>query len=137
MPYKMKDPGVTLKLGGEAKEGSAVYDKVSLSFDNVGLTPKDRYTAFINRSTHMMDRWEFVLQGQKPPAVPFVWKNWQRYGKVMLSDDKVNTKDGTRIYFPVLDAPATVGDAVFTSPETRPRSEGGRNPAVEAHLGFP
>jgi hypothetical protein len=117
MPYKMKDPGVTLKLAGEAKEGNATYDKVSLTFDSVGLTPKDHYTAYINRGTHMMDKWEFVLQGEKPPAVPFVWKNWQRYGKVMLSNDKVSLKDGTRIYFPVLDAPATVADAVFTSPE--------------------
>ena len=117
MPYKMKDPGVTLKLDGEAKEGAATYDKVSLSFDGVGLTPKDHYTAYINRGTHMMDKWEFVLQGQKPPAVPFLWKNWQRYGKVMLSNDKVSPKDGTRIHFPVLDAPATVADTVFTSPE--------------------
>jgi hypothetical protein len=117
MPYKMKDPGVTLKLDGEAKEGTVTYDRVSLSFDSVGLTPRDHYTAYINRGTHMMDKWEFVLEGEKPPAVPFMWKNWQRYGKVMLSNDKVNTKDGTRIYFPVLDAPAAVTDAVFTSPE--------------------
>lgn len=117
MPYKLKDPGVTLKLDGEAKEGSATYDKLFVTFDSVGLTPKDHYTAFINRSTHLMDKWEFVLQGEKPPAVPFVWKNWQRYGKVMLSNDKVSPKDGTRIYFPVLDAPAAVADSVFSSPE--------------------
>jgi hypothetical protein len=116
MPYKMKDAGVTLKLAGEAKEGGATYDKLQLSFEGVGLTPKDRYWAYVNRDTHMMDKWEFVLQGQKPPAVPFAWKNWQRYGKVMLSNDKVSPKDGTRIFFPVLDAPASVPDAVFTSP---------------------
>ena len=34
-----------------------------------------------------------------------------------LSNDKVSPKDGTRIYFPLLDAPATIADAVFTSPE--------------------
>jgi hypothetical protein len=116
MPYKMRDPGVTLKLAGEAKEGGATYDKVQLSFEGVGLTPKDRYWAYVNRGTHLMDKWEFVLQGQKPPAVPFAWKNWQRYGNVMLSNDKVSPKDGTRIFFPVLDAPASVPDAVFTSP---------------------
>jgi hypothetical protein len=116
MPYKMKDPGVTLALAGEAKEGGATYDKLHLSFQGVGLTPKDQYWAYVNRDTHMMDKWEFVLQGQKSPAVPFAWKNWQRYGKVMLSNDKVSPKDGTRIFFPVLDAPASVPDGVFTSP---------------------
>jgi hypothetical protein len=116
MPYKMRDPGVTLALAGEAKEGGATYDKVHLTFQDVGLTPKDQYWAYVNRDTHLMDKWEFVLQGQKPPAVPWAWKNWQRYGKVMLSNDKVSPKDGTRIFFPVLDAPASVPDAVFTSP---------------------
>jgi hypothetical protein len=116
MPYKMKDPGVTLKLAGETKDGAATYDKVLLTFDNVGLTPGDKYWAHINRGTHIMDKWEFVLQGKQPPPAAFAWKNWQRHGKILLSDDKVNLKDGTRIFFPVLDAPATVPDTVFTSP---------------------
>jgi len=114
MPYKMRDPGVSLKLEGEAKEGDTTYDKVLLTFANVGLTPNDRYWAYVNRGTHLMDKWEFVLQGQKPPAVPFAWKNWQRHGKILLSTDKVNLRDGTRIFFPVLDVPTTIADAVFT-----------------------
>ena len=116
MPYKMRDPGVILRMDGEAKEGGATYDRVSLTFEGVGLTPKDHYTAFINRSTHLMDRWEFVLQGEKPPPVPFDWRNWRRYGKVMLSNEKVSPRDGTRIYFPVLDAPSSVTDSTFSSP---------------------
>jgi hypothetical protein len=116
MPYKMRDPGVTLKLAGEAKEGGAVYDKLALSFDHVGLTPGDRYWAWINRETHLMDRWEFVLEGKQPPPVPFAWKNWKRCGRMLLSDEKVNLKDGTRIYFPVLEVPAALADSVFTTP---------------------
>jgi hypothetical protein len=34
----------------------------------------------------------------------------------MLADDRVNTKDGTRIYFPVLETPQAVPEAVFTRP---------------------
>ena len=115
MPYKMKDPGVHLALDGQASEGKVTYDKVLLTFDNVGLTPKDRYWAWINRDTHLMDKWEFLLQGAKPPAEPFLWKNWQRHGKVLLSDEKVSPKNGTRIYFPVLETPSGVPDSVFAS----------------------
>ena len=41
MPYKMKDPGVILTSAGEEKGANGVlYDKVKLTFDNVGLTPR-------------------------------------------------------------------------------------------------
>src|SRR5262249_43293849 len=59
MPYKMKDPGVHLKYDGEATEEGKTYDKVQLTFDDVGLTPKDRYWAFVDRKTHRMDKWQY------------------------------------------------------------------------------
>src|SRR5262245_2525964 len=116
MPYKMKDPGVTLALAGEEKKGGETWDKVKLTFDNVGLTPKDKYWAYVNRKTGLVDRWDYVLKGENKPPTTFMWKNWQKHGKVMLADDRVNTAEGTRIYFPVLETPETVADAVFTKP---------------------
>ncbi len=44
---------------------------------------------------------------------PFEWKGWKSYGKIQLADDRVSPKDGTRIYFPVLEVPASVPDATF------------------------
>jgi hypothetical protein len=116
MPYKMKDPGVSLAMAGEEKKDGEAWDKVRLSFDNVGLTPKDRYWAYVNRKTGLVDRWDYVLKGEDKPPTSFMWKNWQKHGKVMLADDRVNTKDGTRIYFPVLETPGTVAETVFTKP---------------------
>jgi hypothetical protein len=116
MPYKLKDPGVTLTLAGEEKKGGEAWDKVRLTFDNVGLTPKDKYWAYVNRKTGLVDRWDYVLKGEDKPPTTFMWKNWQKHGKVMLADDRVNTADGTRIYFPVLDTPEKVADEVFTKP---------------------
>ena len=37
MPYKMKDPGVALALDGEETKGGETWDKLRLTFDNVGL----------------------------------------------------------------------------------------------------
>jgi hypothetical protein len=116
MPYKMKDPGVVLAMAGEEKKGDEAWDKVRLSFENVGLTPKDQYWAYVNRKTGLVDRWDFVLNGEKKPPTPFEWKNWKKMGAIMLADDRVSPKDGTRIYFPVLSVPDNVPDSVFTTP---------------------
>jgi hypothetical protein len=115
MPYKMKDPGVIVAYdGAETKDGDT-WDKVRLTFDNVGLTPKDKYWAFVNRKTGLVDRWDFVLNGENKPPSSFAWKNWKSYGKVTLADDRVSP-DGTRIYFPVLETPESVPAATFTTP---------------------
>ena len=122
MPYKLKDPGVVLKLEGEVKgkdkDKDTAWDKLALSFDKVGLTPKDRYWAYVNRTTHLVDRWEYILQDENPKGPPsrFDWNNWQRYGKLMLSPEKVNAKDKEKIYFPNLVVLEAMPDAVFTSP---------------------
>ncbi len=116
MPYKLRDPGVRLRLEGEAKVGDAACDKLALSFDGVGLTPKDRYWAFVNRTTHLVERWEYILQDEKGPATRWDWKGWTAYGKVQLAAERVNEKAKRRILFPVLDLPASMADAVFTQP---------------------
>ena len=87
-----------------------------MTFDGVGLTPKDKYWVFVNRKTNLVDRWEFVLKGTDTPPVPWDWSGWKAFGPIQLADDRVNPKDGTRIHFPVLDVPEAVPDAVFTEP---------------------
>ncbi len=95
--------------------GGDTWDKVRLTFDSVGLTPKDKYWVFVNRKTGLVDRWDFVLKGEAKPPSSFAWKNWKAYGKVMLADDRVSP-DGTRIYFPVLETPESVPSTTFTTP---------------------
>jgi hypothetical protein len=116
MPYKMKDPGVVLALDGEEKSAEGEWDKVRLSFEGVGLTPKDRYWAYVNRKTGLVDRWDYILQDEKGPAATFTWKGWKKYGNVLLADDRVSPKDGTRIYFPLIEVPASVPESAFTTP---------------------
>jgi len=112
MPYKMRDPGVVLTLAGRETKGG-LWDKVLLTFEGVGLTPKDRYWVYVNAKTGLVDKWEFVLKGEKTPPVPFEWKGWRGYGAIQLADDRTNPKDGTRIHFPVLEVPATLPDQAF------------------------
>ncbi len=113
MPYKLKDAGVTLRWDGERRDASGAWDKLLLIFDNVGLTPKDKYWAHVNRATHLVDRWEFVLNGEQGEPSVFDWKGWRDYGRIKLAPERVNPKDGTRIRFPVLAAPAGVPPETF------------------------
>jgi hypothetical protein len=111
---------VSLALDGAEKNEKGEWDKLRLTFESVGLTPKDKYWAYVNKATHLVDRWDFVLKGEDKPPTPFDWKGWKSYGRIKLADDRVNPQDGTRIFFPVLDAPASLPDEVFNPPAAAP-----------------
>lgn len=83
MPYKLRDPGVILKYDGEAKDTArtgAVYDRLALAFEKVGMTPGDRYWVYVNRANHRVEKWEHLLEGAQPPPVPWSWEGWEKRG---------------------------------------------------------
>lgn len=89
-PWKIFDPGVSLEYTGQVKDGDGhTCDQIKLSFDNVGLTPKDIYWMDVDQTTHLMYQWEFVLGGAKEAPTVVTWKNWGKFGPIMLSTDKV------------------------------------------------
>ncbi len=120
MPYKLRDPGVILTYAGEDASEGGSWDKLHLAFDKVGLTPRDQYWVWVNRTSRLVDRWDFVLKGEKTPPTTFLWRDWRKVGHVMLAAERVNAKDNRTISFPVLEAPAAVPDEAFTSPTPAP-----------------
>jgi hypothetical protein len=124
MPYKMKDPGVQLTYAGESTEGGTTYDRVLLSFDDVGLTPGDRYWAYINRETGLMERWSYILEDDPPdgPSTAWEWRGWQRRGRLLLSPEKVLIGKGPsyRILHPVLETYDVLPEDYFTLPVALP-----------------
>jgi len=124
MPYKMKDPGVRLKYAGEKTIAGADYDLVELTFEEVGLTPRDRYWAHVNRVTHLMDRWSYILQDDPPGSEPTVWdwKGWARRGRILLSPEKVSERKGAtvKILHPIMEVYDSLPDAYFASPAPLP-----------------
>jgi hypothetical protein len=113
MPYKLEDPGVALTLDGQAKGDGQTWDKLLLTFDGVGLTPKDKYWAYVNRDTRLVDRWEFVLGGERKPPTRFDWTGWTRHGAILLAPERRDPVGGTRIHFPVLAVPPSLPDEAF------------------------
>jgi len=94
MPYKLRDPGVTLKYEGEAREGGVRYDKLALTFEDVGDTPGDRYWVLVSRANHRIERWEMVLQGDQPPPAAYTWEGWEQHDGLWFPtahrQDKIN-----------------------------------------------
>jgi len=80
MPYKLRDPGVTLKYAGDTTFAGRTYDRVALSFENVGDTPGDRYWIFVNRASHRIEQWNMLLQGDTPPPNPVTLEGWEQHG---------------------------------------------------------
>jgi len=123
MPWKLKDPGVKLEYVSETTLDGQKYDLVHLSFASVGLTPGDHYWAYINRRTHLMDRWAYFLQDFEgrpalDKATAWEWRDWGMVGRIRLAREKVQVEGKARIHFPVLSSPRDVDDSVFESRKT-------------------
>lgn len=121
MPWKMDDPKVMLTLVGPTTLDGQDYDLLHLAFDHVGLTPGDQYWAYVNRKTHLMDRWAYFLEDEKgvaslDSATAWAWSDWVKTGNVLLSRDRRKVgPEGGRIHFPVCEVLAKVDDHVFDS----------------------
>lgn len=121
MPFKLRDPGVNLKYARAQKTTDGrQYDVIQVSFDaGVGITPGDRYWVYVNRGTHLVDRWEMLLQGQKPPPGSATWEGWTRIGPVKLATMHRFQDKAVQIRFENLEAPPTMDEAVFKNARLR------------------
>jgi hypothetical protein len=119
MPYKLRDPGVHLAYDGEEEIDGVVFDKLLLTFDGVGLTPGDRYWAFIRRDSGLMERWAYHLQDWEADKEPthWQWLDWQPYGGIKLSPRRVNVGDGSERMLGDVAVFDQLPESVFTSPE--------------------
>ncbi len=119
MPYKLQDPGVNLSYAGQETIDGKTYDKLALSFEHVGLTPGDRYWAYINRETGLMDRWAYILQDMPKEGPPTVWRweGWQKYGNIMLAPGRTRVGDDRKLDLSDIAVSDQMPDSVFTSPE--------------------
>ena len=118
MPYKLKDTGVTLKYLGEGTtEDGRAAEIIELTFDNVGLTPQNKYRIFVDKETNLVSQWQYFREAtDEEPAFTRPWGNWKRYGKIMLSDHRGEGRNGPFV-LPNIGAYDSLPAEVFTSPE--------------------
>ena len=118
-PWKIFDPGVHLTYDGEKPcPGGGVCDVLKLSFDDVGLTPKDVYWMWITRDGRHMVQWQYVLGGAAEPPTTAAWKDWKTMGGLALSMDKPMTNEPFEIRFENVAVSSARDDSLFASPST-------------------
>ncbi|HYJ32106.1 MAG TPA: DUF6503 family protein [Candidatus Binatia bacterium] len=116
MPFKLRDPGTHLKYVRLKRLGGKDYDVLQLSFDRgVGLTSGDRYTLYVNRSTHLLDKWDMMLEGKKPPPATSTWEQWTPIGPVKLALNHRLQGKPVEIRFDNVAVPQTMDPGVFAN----------------------
>jgi hypothetical protein len=112
MPFKLKDDGVTLKYVSEdTLPGALPADLLSLTFENVGVTPQNKYHVWVDKSDHLIKQWGFYRnRDQEEPPRIWPWDNYQKYGEILLSGDRSDQSGPRQIQ--VFDE---LAESVFTS----------------------
>jgi hypothetical protein len=111
MPYKLRDPGVHLAYAGERQLGDTLATEVlTLTFENVGLTPRNKYDVFVSRETGLVAAWAYYPDRDDPePKFTSPWSGWQRFGGILLATDHGQGKNwDIRVY-------DTLPESVFDS----------------------
>ena len=113
MPYKLKDSGVTLKHVGKGQmQDGQPAEVLELTFEAVGRTPQNRYRVYVSEDTGLVEQWDFFANAAAgEPRMTAPWNNWQRYGRILLSD---NRGENSHTDIAVLNA---LPPEVLTSPE--------------------
>jgi hypothetical protein len=117
-PFKIFDPGVTLTAAGEDKgPNGESCDVLKLTFANVGLTPQDIYWLYVDRKTHLVVEWKFVLGGENKPPTAFAWSDWKKVGPIELASMRKGIGKPSVIRFDNLKASTDVDEAALTPPK--------------------
>jgi hypothetical protein len=90
MPFKLKDTGVTLKYHGQdTLQDGKYYNVLSLTFADVGDTPRNKYKLYVDVREKLIRYWSFYNDAQQDTANWMrPWDNYQRYGNILLSADR-------------------------------------------------
>lgn len=90
MPYKLRDPGVTLTHVGEgAMIDGRQAEVLELTFAEVGRTPENRYRVYVAADSGLVEQWDFYRRASdEEPRFQIPWRGWRRHGEILLSADR-------------------------------------------------
>ena len=118
MPYKLDDPGVTLKyLGRKMMEDNRSAEVVELTFTEVGNTPQNKYHVYVARDTQLVEQWDFFsTSDDAEPRFKIPWRDWKRHGRIMLSGNR-GQRNGEALEHTGIAVFNELPNSVFTSPD--------------------
>jgi hypothetical protein len=105
MPYKLLDPGVTLRDAGQRKLANGEpADVLRLEFEGVGETPRNAYDVYVARDERLVAQWDYYedrADASRRLSTP--WAGWTEHGGILLCGDREPKRAITGIA--VLDEP--------------------------------
>lgn len=116
MPFKLLDPGVNLTYLGEGKTmDGAPADMLEMTFNEVGLTPQNKYHVWVDKEQGLVTQWAFFRNyDDAEPSFTRRWSDYRDYGRIKLASDRSNPESDFKL--PHIAVPAQVPDEVFNSP---------------------
>lgn len=117
MPFKLQDAGVTLKyVGEETTMDGAEAEVLEMTFDNVGLTPQNKYRLWVNKKEGLITQWAFYRNyNDAEPTFTRQWNDYKTYGSIKLASNRSNPQSDFKLTH--IAAPKSVPDKVFNSPK--------------------
>lgn len=90
MPFKLKDPGVRLAfLGRDTLPGGLEASVLELTFENVGVTPENKYHIWVGDADHLVRKWAYFREKEDTePRLVTPWDDYRPYGDILLSGDR-------------------------------------------------
>lgn len=98
MPWKLTDPGVDLTyLKSENLPNGNKADVLQMTFENVGLTPNNKYFVYVDQTDGLVKQWSFFQNFyDETPRFTKAWDNYQLLEKVLLSFDRSKDAGGPK-----------------------------------------
>lgn len=117
MPYKLRDPGVTLAALGERDMIDGRPAQVlELTFEKVGRTPQNKYHVYIADDSGLIEQWDFYAsRDDAEPRFRIPWRGWKRHGRIMLSGDR-GERSGRALEITGIAVPDRVPEGALTDP---------------------
>ncbi len=99
MPFKLKDPGVTLKiLSPDTTQLGIMADKIEMTFSDVGVTPDNKYVLYVNQDEKLISQWDFYTNyNDSLPRFQSAWPDYRSYNGLKLSGGRINGNGITNI----------------------------------------
>lgn len=99
MPFKMKDSGVKLRYKGTGRTAQGHPARiVEMTFENVGVTPNNRYEVLISPQTYLVEEWVYYRHAADAlPVFRRRWADYRSYGPLLLATDRTDGKDNRRL----------------------------------------
>lgn len=117
MPFKLRDNGVTLQYKGEGKtQAGEDADLMELTFQNVGVTPNNRYLLAVDKKSGLITEWSYFKNAaDEKPGFTRPWTNYQTYGKIKISSGR-GTNGDNKLDMSSISVSQNLNNDLFNSP---------------------